>query len=117
VSSVSEFLLGAAAFILGTVALGLVRILRGPGNADRMLAAQLLGTGGVAALLLLGVASGVGAVAEVALLLALLAAFSSVAFVAGAARHARHARHGTAADGSTDNADSGFQAPERENAG
>jgi multicomponent Na+:H+ antiporter subunit F len=49
-----------------------------------MLAAQLLGTGGVAALLLLGVATGVGAVAEVALLLALLAAFASVAFVTGA---------------------------------
>jgi multicomponent Na+:H+ antiporter subunit F len=82
----TAFLLGAAAFILGTVALGLVRILRGPGNADRMLAAQLLGTGGVAALLLLGVATGVGAVSEVGLLLALLAAFGSVAFVTGAGR-------------------------------
>ena len=30
------------------VALGLVRILRGPGNADRVMAAQLLGTGGIA---------------------------------------------------------------------
>ncbi|NCA89932.1 MAG: sodium:proton antiporter [Gammaproteobacteria bacterium] len=78
-----EFLLGAAAFVLGTVALGLMRLLRGPGHADRMLAAQLLGTGGVAALLLLGVATGVGAIAEVALLLALLAAFASVAFVSG----------------------------------
>jgi multicomponent Na+:H+ antiporter subunit F len=110
----SEFLLGAAVFILGTVALGLVRLLRGPDNADRMLAAQLLGTGGVAALLLLGVASGVGAVAEVALLLALLAAFSSVAFVAGAARRARN---GTAADRSTNNPEPGFHSPERENAG
>lgn len=110
----SEFLLGAAVFILGTVALGLVRILRGPGNADRMLAAQLLGTGGVAALLLLGVASEVGAVAEVALLLALLAAFASVAFVAGAVRRDRH---GTAADGSKGNGDPGLQAPERDNAG
>jgi multicomponent Na+:H+ antiporter subunit F len=110
----SEFLLGAAVFILATVALGLVRLLRGPDNADRMLAAQLLGTGGVSALLLLGVASGVGAVAEVALLLALLAAFSSVAFVAGAARSARD---GTASDGSTNSADSGFRSPERENAG
>ncbi|MBV5275674.1 MAG: sodium:proton antiporter [Lamprocystis purpurea] len=82
----TAFLLGAAAFILGTVALGLVRILRGPGNADRMLAAQLLGTGGVAALLLLGVATGVGSVSEVGLLLALLAAFGSVAFVTGAGR-------------------------------
>jgi len=78
-----EFLLGAAAFVLGTVALGLMRLLRGPGHADRMLAAQFLGTGGVAALLLLGVATGVGAIAEVALLLALLAAFASVAFVSG----------------------------------
>ncbi len=82
----TTFLLGAAAFILGTVTLGLVRILRGPGNADRMLAAQLLGTGGVAALLLLGVATGVGAVSEVGLLLALLAAFGSVAFVTGGGR-------------------------------
>ncbi|MBK5962673.1 sodium:proton antiporter [Thiocystis minor] len=79
----TEFLLGAAAFVLGTVALGLIRLLRGPGHADRMLAAQLLGTGGVAALLLLGVATGVGAIVEVALLLALLAAFASVAFVSG----------------------------------
>jgi multicomponent Na+:H+ antiporter subunit F len=82
----SEFLLAAAAFVLGTVALGLVRLLRGPKEADRMMAAQLLGTGGVAALLLLGVASGVGAVAEVGLLLALLSAFASVAFVIGARR-------------------------------
>jgi multicomponent Na+:H+ antiporter subunit F len=82
----TEFLLAAAAFVLGTVALGLVRLLRGPGDADRLLAAQLLGTGGVAALLLLGVAAGVGAVVEVGLLLALLAAFGSVAFVIGAGR-------------------------------
>ena len=51
-----------------------------------MLAAQLLGTGGVAALLLLGVANGVNAVGDLALLLALLAAFASVAFVTGAGR-------------------------------
>ena len=82
----TEFLLGAAAFVLGTVALGLVRLLRGPGDVDRMLAAQLLGTGGVAVLLLFGVATEVGAVADIALLLALLAAFASVAFVAGASR-------------------------------
>jgi multicomponent Na+:H+ antiporter subunit F len=82
----TEFLLAAAVFVLGTVALGLVRLLRGPSDADRMMAAQLLGTGGVAALLLLGVASGVGAIAEVGLLLALLSAFASVAFVIGARR-------------------------------
>jgi multicomponent Na+:H+ antiporter subunit F len=80
----TEFLLAAALVVLGTVALGLVRILRGPGDADRMLAAQLLGSGGVASLLLLGVANGVNAVGDLALLLALLAAFASVAFVTGA---------------------------------
>jgi len=39
------------------VAMGLVRILRGPEDADRMMATQLFGTGGIAALLLLGVAA------------------------------------------------------------
>ena len=54
----AEFLFGAAAFILAMVALGLVRVLRGPADADRMMAAQLLGTGGIAAVLLLGAATG-----------------------------------------------------------
>jgi multicomponent Na+:H+ antiporter subunit F len=76
----SGFLLIAAGFVLATVALGLVRILRGPSDADRMMAAQLLGTGGVAALLLLGAATGVGGAVDVALTVALLAAFASVAF-------------------------------------
>jgi multicomponent Na+:H+ antiporter subunit F len=74
-----EFLLSAAGFVLATVALGLVRILRGPGDADRMMAAQLLGTGGIAALLL-AAGGGLPAAADVALTLALLAAFASVAF-------------------------------------
>jgi multicomponent Na+:H+ antiporter subunit F len=76
-----EFLLGAAVFILGMVALGLVRVLRGPGDADRMMAAQLLGTGGIAAVLLLGAATGAAAAVDVALTLALLAAFAAFAFV------------------------------------
>lgn len=82
----TEFLLAAAFFVLGAVALGLIRVLRGPEDADRMLAAQLLGTGGVASLLLLGVANGVNAVGDLALLLALLAAFAAVAFVTGSQR-------------------------------
>ena len=77
----AEFLLGAAAFILAMVALGLVRVLRGPADADRMMAAQLLGTGGIAAVLLLGAATGEAATVDVALTLALLAAFASFAFV------------------------------------
>ena len=38
------FLLGAAAFVVAMVALGLVRLLRGPTDADRMMAVQLIGT-------------------------------------------------------------------------
>jgi multicomponent Na+:H+ antiporter subunit F len=60
----AEFLQGASVFVLAMVALGLVRILRGPNDADRMMAA-----------------SGVGAVVDVALTLALLAAFATIAFV------------------------------------
>ena len=76
-----EFLLAAAGFVLATTALGLARILRGPGDADRMMAAQLLGTGGVGVLLLVGATTDMAAAVDVALTLALLAAFASIAFV------------------------------------
>ena len=81
-----DFLLAAAGFVLVTVAVGLVRILSGPGDADRIMAAQLLGTGGIAALLLLAQAMSVPAAIDVGLVLALLAAFVSVAFVRGITR-------------------------------
>jgi len=81
-----DFLLAAAGFVLVTVAVGLVRILSGPGDADRIMAAQLLGTGGIAALLLLAQAMSVPAAIDVGLVLALLAAFVSVAFVKGVTR-------------------------------
>jgi multicomponent Na+:H+ antiporter subunit F len=77
----SEFLLGAAFLVILMVAVGLARVLRGPGAADRVMAVQLLGTGGIAALLLIGTAAGEPAVVDVALTLALLAAFASIAFV------------------------------------
>jgi len=77
----AEFLLAAAAFVVLMVALGLLRVLRGPGAADRMMATQLLGTGGIAAVLLIGAATGEGAAIDIALTLALLAAFASFAFV------------------------------------
>ena len=79
-----DFLFAVAGFVLATVALGLVRILRGPCDAERIMAAQLLGTGGIAALLLVAEATGVPAAVDVALVLALLAAFVSVAFVKSA---------------------------------
>lgn len=77
----TEFLLAAACFILVMVALGLLRVLRGPADADRMMAAQLLGTGGIAVVLLTGAAAGQTLMIDVALTLALLAAFAGLAFV------------------------------------
>jgi len=85
-AAVADFLLAAAGVVLATVAVGLVRILWGPGDDDRIMAAQLLGTSGIAVLLLLGQAMSVPAAVDVALILALLAAFVTVAFVKGAAR-------------------------------
>jgi multicomponent Na+:H+ antiporter subunit F len=76
----SEFLLASAVVVLVTVAAGLARVLHGPGDAERIMAAQLLGTGGVAALLLFGAASGSGSAVDLALTLALLAAFAAIAF-------------------------------------
>ena len=54
-----------------------------------MMAAQLLGTGGIAALLLLAAGTGVPAAVDAALTLALLAAFAAVAFVNSASRAGR----------------------------
>jgi multicomponent Na+:H+ antiporter subunit F len=82
----ADFLLSAGAFVVLMVALGLVRVGRGPGRAERMMAAQLLGTGAIGALLLFGAASGDGAMFDVALTLALLSAFASIAFVKFALR-------------------------------
>jgi multicomponent Na+:H+ antiporter subunit F len=82
----TSFLLAAAGFVLATVALGLVRIVRGPGDADRMMAAQLLGTGGIAALVLLGAGAGLPGAVDAALVLAALSAFASVGFVKARSR-------------------------------
>lgn len=84
----AEFLVGAAVFIALTMALGLVRLLRGPTMADRMMAAQLLGTSGAAICLLMSYASELPALLDVALTLALLAALAAatMSLKAGAAQ-------------------------------
>ncbi|HZC55293.1 MAG TPA: monovalent cation/H+ antiporter complex subunit F [Xanthobacteraceae bacterium] len=90
----ANFLFASATFVLAMVALGLFRILYGPGEADRMMAAQLVGTGGVAVLLLMSVATATPSTIDVALILALLAAFALIAFVrsaSGAATEDREA--------------------------
>ncbi len=75
------FYFAAALFVLLTIAGGLARIFRGPGSPDRLMAAQLAGSGGVAVLLLLAAAMGQPAIIDVALMLAVLAVFASVGFV------------------------------------
>lgn len=77
-------LVAIAIAILIAIAVALWRVLRGPDPADRLMAAQLLGTGGVAVLLLLAAARQQPALLDLALVLALLAGFASVAFVLAA---------------------------------
>lgn len=69
-----------ATLLLLNLAGALWRVWRGPEPADRMMAAQLVGTGGVGVVLLLSAAADWG-MTDVALVLALLAAFAAVAFV------------------------------------
>jgi multicomponent Na+:H+ antiporter subunit F len=77
----SESHAALALFLLLNFVVGLGRIWRGPSPADRMLAAQLLGSTGVAILLVMAQGLGEPALRDVALVLALLAAMASVVFV------------------------------------
>ncbi|HLW04876.1 MAG TPA: monovalent cation/H+ antiporter complex subunit F [Azoarcus sp.] len=86
--------------LLLTLVLGLVRVWRGPNVADRMLAAQLFGSTGVAILLILAELQENPAIRDVALILMLLALLAVLAFVArvwhlkrnAAGPHAREGR-------------------------
>lgn len=77
----TAFYFSIALFLLFNVLLGLIRVLQGPTPADRMLAAQLFGTTGVAMLLLLAQGMGIPALRDVALVFALLGGLTVVAFV------------------------------------
>ena len=76
----AAWLTSLAALLLVSLAGALWRVWRGPEPADRMMAAQLVGTGGVGVVLLLAAATDWGML-DVALVLALLAAFAAVGFV------------------------------------
>lgn len=67
--------------LLGTLYAGLVRVVSGPSRVDRMLAAQLFGTCGVAIILLIAHLEAVKGVVDVALVLSLLTVLAAVAFV------------------------------------
>ncbi len=74
------WLTGVAVGVLCTLGFALLRVWHGPGRADRMMAAQLSGTAGVAALVLLAPMQDWAAL-DVALLLALFGALAAVGFV------------------------------------
>lgn len=67
-------------FLILNLLLGLVRVVRGPRPADRVLAAQLFGTMGVAILLLLAQAQDESALRDVGLVLALAAPLVAISF-------------------------------------
>ena len=71
----------AATVLLATVGLALVRALRGPGPVDRIMAAQLVGTGVIGVALTLGAARRDVTMLDAALVATLLAAVVVVAYV------------------------------------
>ena len=73
--------ISCAFIILCAIAAGMIRILNGPTAADRMMAAQLFGTCGVAILLLLAKGLDTIVLLNIALVFALLAALASITFV------------------------------------
>ena len=70
-----------AMFLVLNILAGLWRVLKGPDPADRMVAAQLFGTTGVATLLLLAQALESPFIRNAALLFALLTVMTVLAFI------------------------------------
>lgn len=69
-----------ALLLIANLVAGLLRVLRGPRVADRLLAAQLLGTTGVTLLLALAAAQSRPSLRDVALVFALLGLLAAVVF-------------------------------------
>jgi multicomponent Na+:H+ antiporter subunit F len=78
----NAWLTTAAIALVASLALGLFRVWRGPSIADRMLAAQLLGTTGIAVSLVMRRPLAMPGLTDVALVLALLAVLAVLGFVA-----------------------------------
>lgn len=70
-----------ALFILLTVVAGMIRIIYGPTVADRMMAAQLFGTCGLAILLVLAQGMDMPELVDIALAFSLLATLATITFV------------------------------------
>ena len=85
----STFFLGVAAVLLLNILVSLWRVVRGPGDADRMLSANLLGTMGAGMLLLLAEAGGGEPPRDVAIVLVVLATVATATFVTRATARER----------------------------
>jgi multicomponent Na+:H+ antiporter subunit F len=88
--SIDTLYVAIAIFLLLNVLGGLIRILIGPSRGDRMLAAQLFGTTGVAIILLLAEALEQPALRDIALVVVLLAVINTVVFVRFTGRAVDH---------------------------
>lgn len=73
--------IAVALFLLLTIIAGMVRIIFGPTVADRMMAAQLFGTSGLAILLVLARAMDLPELIDIALAFSLLATLAVMTFV------------------------------------
>jgi multicomponent Na+:H+ antiporter subunit F len=85
-------LLTIAAFLLANVLVSLIRLVRGPTPADRLIAARLFGTTGVGLLAVLADVAQIPALRDVALVLALLAGVLTAAFTSRASSAAAGSR-------------------------
>lgn len=85
--------LAVAVLLLLTLLGGLGRVLKGPTRGDRMLAAQLFGTTGVAILLVLAQALDTPALRNVALAFVLLALVNTAVFVQAGRSSRSGSRH------------------------
>jgi multicomponent Na+:H+ antiporter subunit F len=90
-----DFYFTFVVFLVVNLAGGLVRILRGPTRGDRMMAAQLFGTTGVAILLVLAVATENPSLRDVALVFVVLTIVNTVVFVKRGWWHALDPRSDT----------------------
>jgi multicomponent Na+:H+ antiporter subunit F len=73
--------IGTAVFLLLMVIAGMVRIIYGPTVADRMMAAQLFGTCGLAILLVMAWGMDMPELIDIALAFSLLATLATMTFV------------------------------------
>jgi multicomponent Na+:H+ antiporter subunit F len=83
-----------AVFLMLNIAAGIARVLRGPTDEDRVIAAILFGTTGVAVLLVLADLLQSPAVRDVALVLAVLAAVLAVVFTSSPPEARKEEREG-----------------------